>query len=113
MKTFMELHDFGHTYHDAHPARFTLGPRREIVLEIALDPVWNKGRRTAHVRFSGIKNLDQVTAFLKRLPDPPASEAYLVEILELKLKSKHSRTATLKLVNLGHIEIEATHITEA
>jgi hypothetical protein len=109
----MELRQFKHSYHDAWLVRFTVGPRREIALEIALNAVWNEGLGVAHVRFGGIKNLDSVTAFLERLPARPAPHAYLAEIMELTLKVGRSRTAILELDPIGRIEVEAVLIEEA
>ena len=38
----MKFRSFKRNFHDGQLASFTLGPRRELTLEIALDPVWNK-----------------------------------------------------------------------
>ena len=48
----MAIRSFIYTLHDGQVANITFGPRRELALEIALDPVWNNGAPSvASVRF--------------------------------------------------------------
>jgi hypothetical protein len=56
----MKVPSFQHEFHDGRIASFTLGPRRELTLEIALNPVWNKHARSASVRFGGVENYDEL-----------------------------------------------------
>jgi hypothetical protein len=108
----MKPRQFNHDYHDAHLAGFSIGPRREVNLEIALDPVWNNGRKTAHVRLGAIRNFDAVAAFMRSLPPAPARDAYLEAIIRLELMPEKSHPVLLELDRAGHIQIDAAKVSE-
>ena len=108
----MKPRHFNYNYHDAHLAHFTLGPRREVSLEIALDPVWNNGRETARLRLGAIRNFDAVAAFMQSLPPAPAPHAYRGEIVRLELKAEKPHSVFLELDRAGHIEIDAANVSE-
>jgi hypothetical protein len=108
----MKPRHFNYNYHDAHLARFTIGPRREVNLEIALDPVWNNGRKTARVRLGAIRNFEAVAAFMRSLPPAPAPHVYRGEIVRLELKPEKPHSVLLELDPAGHIQIEAAKVSE-
>jgi hypothetical protein len=55
-------------YHDAVLESCRLGPRRELVLDVRLDPSMNSGSsRHISLRFSAIDNFDQVQDFFEVL----------------------------------------------
>jgi hypothetical protein len=55
-------------YHDALLETCQVGPQREVILRIRLDPVWNPtAPREVTVRFGAIQNFDAVRAFFDRL----------------------------------------------
>ena len=54
-------------YHDGVLERSRVGPRRELILEVRLDPAANAGfSRTVLLRFSGIDNIEEVRVFFER-----------------------------------------------
>lgn len=109
----MKFRSFRHDYHDSHLASFTLGPRRELALEVALDPVWNKGAPSASVRFGGIENYDEVAAFFRALPPPPQADAYIAEIIGLQCEGDGPNWVDVDLAGHGHVRVHARHITES
>ena len=51
-------------YHDSLLESHRVGPQRELILEIRLDPVWNPGaQQNVRLRFGAIENLDEVRSF--------------------------------------------------
>jgi len=108
----MSAPELRHTYHDASIVAFAAGPRNEIRLEIALDPVWNTCRSVV-LRFGAIANLAEVTSFFGRIPPKVVPEAHLATIERLEYKSSKPATAVLQLDGLGTIEIESAKVTES
>ena len=110
----MKFRSFRHNFHDAHLTRFTLGPRRELALEIALDPVWNKDHpHSASVRFGGIENYDEVALFFHALPQPPRPDAYIAEIIGLQYVGDGQNWVLIDLADHGHIRVRSHHVTES
>lgn len=111
----MVFRSFRHHYHDGHLAGFSLGPRRELVLEIALDLVWNKAAASSdvRVRFGAIENFDEVSAYFRALRPRPGDGAYLAEIVGLRYVSEGPNWVTLDLAGQGHIRIRARHVEES
>ncbi len=72
----MAFRSFKHEFHDASLVSYSIGPRREIELEIDLDPVWNETGGIVRVRFGNIKNFDHVKRFLESIPPLPSKDAY-------------------------------------
>jgi hypothetical protein len=111
-RDFMTFRAFRHNFHDSQLVGFRLGPRRELTLEIALDPVWNKaGPPSASVRFGGIENFDDVASFFHALP-PPRRDAYVAEIIGLRYPGDGPNWVVLDLSGHGHIRIQSRHVTE-
>jgi hypothetical protein len=109
----MAFRSFQRNYHDACLASFTLGPRRELILEIALDPVWNKqAPPTAYVRFGGIENYDEIVSFFRALP-PPRSNGYIAEIVGLQYTGDGPNWVVADLQGHGHIRIRSHHVIES
>lgn len=62
-------------YRTARLERVALGPRRELVLFIRLDPAFNSTiLQDAVVRFGSIANFHEVEAFFSALPANPACD---------------------------------------
>ena len=78
-------------YHDAQLEACELGPQREVVLQVRLDPVWNRhAPRYVRLRFGAIQNFDEVQVFFERLKaatDRPP-EGYLDGIAGIACTSK-------------------------
>ncbi len=110
----MKFRSFRHNFHDGHLASFTLGPRRELTLEIALDPVWNKeGPASASVRFGGIENYDVVASFFRALPEPPRPDAYIAEVIGLQYVGEGPNWIVVDLAGHGHVRVHSRHVTES
>ena len=108
----VKFRSFKHNYHDGQLAKFTLGPRRELTLEVDLNPVWNKEKRSASVRLGGIENFDEVNSFFEALPKPPRPDAYLAEISGLWYSGEGTNWVIIELNDHGHISIHSRHVTE-
>ncbi len=109
----MKFRSFRHSFHDGHLASFTLGPRRELTLEIALDPVWNKdGPSVASVHLGGIENFDEVTSFFRALPPPRLPHAYIAEIVGLQYLRVGPNWVIVDLAGHSHISVQSNHVTE-
>jgi hypothetical protein len=80
-------------YHDAQLEACELGPQREVVLQIRLDPVWNRhAPGYVRLRFGAIQNFKDVEVFFERLKaasDRPP-EGYLDGIAGIACTSKHT-----------------------
>ena len=95
-------------FHDSYLADFSIGPRHE--LRITVELTRPSSQRTIGIRFSGIRNFDQVTAYfdvLKRLED---NERYIGEITALKQSSK--RLYLIQLADRPALSIEAKKTEE-
>ena len=64
-------------YHDAVVERRQVGPRREIILELQLDPVLNPGApQKVRLRFGGVENFNEVRSFFEKAPGLTNPEAF-------------------------------------
>jgi len=103
-----------HNFHDGNLVSFTLGPRRELTLEIALDPVWNKeSPPIVYVRFGGIENYDEVASFVRALPPPQQPAGYIAEVIGLLFVGDGPNSVILNLDRHGHIQVHSRHVTES
>jgi hypothetical protein len=110
----MKVRSFKHNFHDGQLASYSLGPRRELTLEIALDPVWNKeAPPSASVRFGGIENFDEVALFFRALPSPPRPDAHIAEVIGLQYSGDGSNWVVVDLAGHGHIRVHSHHVTES
>lgn len=109
----MKFRSFKHNYHDAQLASFTLGPRRELTLEVDLNPVWNKEMRSVSVRFGGIENYDEVKLFFHALPKPPRADAYIAQFVGLGYSGEGPNWVIIILDEHGNIRISSRHVTES
>ena len=110
----MKCRSFKHNFHDGQLAGFALGPRRELTLEIALNPVWNKeAPPSVSVRFGGIENFDEVTSFFRALPMPPRPDAYIAEVIGLQYLGDGPNWVVIDFDGHGHIRVQSQHVTES
>lgn len=78
-----------HAYHDALLKRCRLGRQREVVLDIQLDPVWNRhSARRVSVRFGPIRNFDDVRAFFEKVQEAAPREDVLDELVGIVCEEK-------------------------
>ncbi len=78
-------------YHDAQLERCQVGPQREVILEIRLDPAWNRhAPRYVRLRFGAIQNFEDVRAFFERVMARPdrRPEGFLDEIAGIQCTAK-------------------------
>lgn len=55
-------------YHDGCITGVTIGPRREVNLQVSLDSVWNgRVERTVNIRFGGVNDLARVVQYCELL----------------------------------------------
>ena len=97
-------------FHDAQLADFSVGPRKEVTLHIALDPVWNgKEKKSVVVRFGAIENMPQVTTYFDQLERPSGSDGFVAGICSLTQSKKNS--VVLALSDYGSLEIRAKKVS--
>ena len=98
-------------YHDAAVEAFEVGPRREVVLTVRLDPVWNNGDdSTRRLHFSAIKNFDEVAAFFRQASPAPEGGGSVDEVIGIVLVSKG--VIGVDLAWLGYVEIRGAKVRE-
>ncbi|MDB6134059.1 MAG: hypothetical protein JWM59_2302 [Verrucomicrobiales bacterium] len=104
---------FRHNFHDGLLMGFSLGPRRELTLEMVLDPVWNSGTAsTVKVRFGGIENFEEAASRFRSLPGPRQPGESLAEIESLKFAEKGRRQVILELSGHAAIEVRCRNVAE-
>jgi hypothetical protein len=98
-------------YHDGAVEAVEIGPRREIILTVRLDPVWNMGDSSSRrLHFSAIKNFDEVAAFFRQTSPTPEGGGCVDEITGVVLVSKG--VIGVDLARLGFIEIRGAKVRE-
>lgn len=101
------------SYHDGGLESVEIGPRREIDLVVALDPVWNSGDGTTRrLRFSAIQNFDEVASFFQSVlaRAPERQGAYLDTVLDVVRMAK--RVIGVELAHAGYVELHGAKVTE-
>lgn len=107
----MPFRKLPYNFHDSQLLDFCLGPRKEVTLEIALDPVWNEGvRRTVQVRLGAIQNFDEVTAYFGRIVRPKQSEWAMAEVIGLTHSGDRKDRVMLDLSPGGSVEVQSRHL---
>lgn len=102
-----------HEYHDGVLVGIELGPRREVVLHVRLDPVWNAGQgHVQRLHLSAIQNFDDVAAFFRRAPSlgDPGAEVPLDEVLAIVQPAK--RVVGVAFDRLGYVEDHGAKVRE-
>lgn len=109
----MKFRAFQHNYHDGSLVSFILGPRRELTLEVDLDPVGNPQALSAHVRFGGIENYNEVADFFRAIPKPKAAGYCITGVIGLKYVNEVPNSVVIDLDHFGHVVIRSKHVTES
>ena len=100
-----------YNFHDSHLKAFSLGPRRELTLVIALNPMANPGAVTEiAIRFGAIRNFEEVRARFGKLSLPEQDDRYIEEIVRLEQVSKGQWV--FQLENGEPIEIQSSKAEE-
>jgi hypothetical protein len=98
-------------YHDAAIEAIKVGPRREVVLAVWLDPVWNGGDSSpCRLHFSAIENFDEVAVFFQRVSPAPEGRGCVDRIMGVVLVSKG--VIGVELDHLGYVEIRGAKVRE-
>jgi hypothetical protein len=102
----MCFHAFQHNYHDSEIESFQLGPEEKLTLDVR-----PRGQDAAasRLRFEGIENYEEVSAFFYGLTTPPSYRG-IDEIVGIKKSGKKSWV--LDLSNNGSITIHCTRCDE-
>ncbi len=97
-------------FHDSHLSDFTVGPRQELSLKVALDPVWNpKSKGEVVVRMGAVENFATVRSFFEKITRPPEPEFYIAEIV--RFESSARGAFLLELDGVGSVEIRSAKLT--
>ena len=100
-----------YSFHDAQLEAYSVGPRNEVTLDIALDQVWNPDAPSIYtIRFGAIRNMTEVEEFFCHLPQEAEDGGYLAEIIGIVYEHKHKWV--LDLDGIGSIVIESPKFTE-
>ena len=98
-------------YHDGQLEAVELGERREVTLTVRLDPVWNDGQSPSRrIRFSAIKNYDEVRTFFASMAQQPRNDASLDEVVGFVQPAKGR--IGIDLAKLGYIELQGAKVRE-
>jgi hypothetical protein len=98
-------------YHDGVVEAVEVGPRREVVLVVRLDPVWNGGdESTRRLHFSAIDNFDEVATFFRQGSPGPGGAGYVDEVVGIVLISQG--IIGVDLARLGYVEIRGAKVRE-
>jgi hypothetical protein len=85
----VDVSQLKHRYHDSSLESHSVGPQRELILEIRLDSIWNPGGpETVHLRFGGIDNINEVRQFFEGRASSPTPDR--IERIALLEKGKWS-----------------------
>jgi hypothetical protein len=110
----MAFRSFAFNFHDGQLTEFSVGPRREVTLHIALDPVWNqKEERTVLVRFGAIQNFESVSAFFEKVQRPREPGRAIAEVVGLVHAGDRKDSVIVDLSPYGSVEIKSRHVTVA
>jgi hypothetical protein len=97
-------------FHDSHLADFSIGPRKEVTLHIALNPMWNeKNEKTVVARFGAIENMEQVATFFQKVEQPSDRNRFIAEVVGLTEPKKN--VFVLELEWIGSVEIHSTKLS--
>ncbi len=108
----MGFRRFPFNFHDGQLRDFSIGPRSELTLHIALDPVWNeKQERTVLVRFGAIQNFEAVAAFFEKIERPRDPERSIAEVVGLVHSGVTKGVVIVDLSPCGSVEINSRHVT--
>jgi hypothetical protein len=108
----MSFRTFPFNFHDGQLTNFSVGPRKEVTLHIALDRVWNqKQERTVLVRFGAIQNFEAVSAFFEKIDRPHDPERSIAEVVGLVHSGAKKDAVIVDLSPCGSIEINSRHVT--
>jgi hypothetical protein len=108
----MPFRDFPFNFHDGQLTGLSIGPRSEVTLQVALDPVWNQNQeRTVSVRFGAIRNYGEVAAFFGRIEPPKAAGRSIAEVIGLVHVGDRKDRVLVDLANHGSIEIQSRAVT--
>ena len=98
-------------YHDGSLDAVELGPQHEVTLHIGLDPVWNNGDTLVRrVRFSAIKNYEEVATFFRPYASTTTTSGSLDTILGISKPGKE--LVGIEMARLGYIELRGTKVRE-
>jgi hypothetical protein len=76
--------DLKYNYHDSNVETVAVGPRRELTLQVLLDPFINDEKvAIVKLSFRGINNIDAVIAFVERHLETRRGPAFLARIDDL------------------------------
>ncbi len=99
-------------YHDGVVEAVEVGPRREIVITVRLDPVWNNGDgSTRQIHFSAIQNFEEVAAFFQRASPTKGGGGFIDEVIGIVLVSKG--VIGIDLDGLGYVELRGAKVRES
>jgi len=98
-------------YHDGVVEALELGPRREVLLSVRLDPVWNNGDASIRrIHFSAIQNFDEVSAFFGKALPGNRGAPFVDEILAIVRVAKN--VIGIELDHLGYVELHGAKVRE-
>jgi hypothetical protein len=85
---FVAFRKLTYGYHDSLLERCQVGPQQEVILEVRLDPVWNRhAPRNVRLRFGAIQNFEEVRAFFERVQEASHQEV-LDEVVGIVCRQK-------------------------
>ena len=102
----------GAEHHDGRVEAIDVGPRREVIITVRLDPVWNNGDdSTRRLHFSAIQNFEEVAAFFLRGSPARGEGGYVDEVIGIVRASKG--IIGLDLSGWGYVELRGAKVRES
>lgn len=108
--------DLQHNFHDANLRRVSLGPRREVTLICELDLCFNSNAApVVAVRFGGIENYDEVSAFLTPAESTAGHDSVArvdrLDYDEMESSTSRNLRFRLDLDGTGTLKIHCQNVT--
>lgn len=99
-------------YHDGAVEAVEVGPRREVIITVRLDPVWNNGDGSIRrLHFSAIQNFEEVAAFFRRALPAKEDGGCIDQVIGIVLVSKG--IIGIDLDGLGYVELREAKVRES
>lgn len=106
-----------YNYHDGWIERVTMGPRREAILDVGLDTVWNPGITSVLFRFGGIHNFEKTNKYFASVAAETSELDGRLRIDAIHLDHKKSSKSGdvfvfIQMERVGHMRIHCQNISE-
>ncbi|MEO8285729.1 MAG: hypothetical protein ABI670_04790 [Chloroflexota bacterium] len=112
----MALPEMPYNFHDAGLVQIAVGPRKELTLVVRLDDPHYPPRQKVTIRFGGITNLPEISAFIEQVPPIISEASYMARVDHLDYDAyepskQQSLNFRLELDMVGKLLIRCRNVT--